>query len=170
MMTASKHALIDLRLYLETPWPEPSKPLPALNKNNILLFLKYYDAAAETLQYVGHLFAPRAARMRDLYPGLRKFAGLPADAPLAAFEEVKWEPSVMVELVAGDALLWQAAQLETGDIIAFQLAPDAAGGGAKGGKGAKAPRFPTVKEFLTYVHNRLVVRRGRGAEGALGGG
>jgi hypothetical protein len=143
----SKHALMDLRLYLETPWPDPAGPLHKPGRNEMLLFFKHYDPEAEALRYVGHLFAPKAARMRDLFPNLRRMAGLPADAPLQCYEEIKWEPSVMVEAISGGALLFTNAQLETGDIIAFQV---------EGGAGASA-RFPTVKDFLSYVRNRMLV-------------
>lgn len=68
---ASKHSLLDLRLYLETPWPDPSAPLKKPARNEMLLFFKYYDPKAETLAYVGHLYAPKAARMKDLFPVLR---------------------------------------------------------------------------------------------------
>jgi hypothetical protein len=212
----SKHALMDLRLYLETPWPDPAASLHKPQRNEILMFFKHYDPAAETLRYVGHLFAPKAARMKDLFPNLRKMAGLPADAPLQVrargargwsqrsagapfpsrgwvggcwaegnlralrvrlpvqgnhpshfthpilsphpppphdpqcYEEIKWEPSVMVEPISSSSLLFSNAQLETGDIVAFQVA-DAA---------ASSARFPTVKDFLSYVRNRLLVRRG----------
>lgn len=70
---------------------------------------------------MGHLFAPKAARMRDLFGALRKLAKLPADAPLTCYEEIKWEPSVMVDAISPTALLMANAALETGDIIAFQV-------------------------------------------------
>ena len=94
---ASKHSLLDLRLYLETPWPDPTASLHKPGRNEVLLFFKHYDPIAEELRYVGHLFAPKAARMKDLFPLLRQMGGLPPDVMLQAYEEIKWEPSVMVE-------------------------------------------------------------------------
>ncbi len=149
-----KHALMDLRLYLETPWPDPAASLHKPTRTEMLLFFKYYDPAAESLTYVGHLFAPKAARVKDLFVKLRKWAALPDDAPVQCYEEIKWEPSVMVEPLNAASLLYANAQLETGDIIAFQVD----GGDADGSK----HRFPTVKDFMSYVHNRLLVRGKRG--------
>ena len=168
MTGQAKHAIMDLRLYLETPWPDTSAPLHKPGKNEILLFFKFYDPDAESLRYVGHLFAPKAARLKDLFPMLRKLAGLAPDTPLACYEEVKWEPSVMVVFISPSSLLWSNAQLETGDNIAFQVGdgpgsaqPPPAGKGAKAAAAAAAaaPRFPTATDFLSYVHNRLLVRR-----------
>lgn len=163
---------MDLRLYLETPWPDASAPLHKPARNEMLLFFKYYDPAAETLKYVGHLFAPKAARMRDLFPFLRRKAGLPSDAPLQCYEEIKFEPSIMVDPISAGALLFSDAQLETGDIIAFQVVDQGGGGAAAAGGDEEAAgeeeqqqqryRFPTVKDFLIYVRNRLMVRWGVG--------
>ena len=48
-------------------------------------------------------------------------AKLPADAPLQAYEEIKWEPSIMVDAISPGALLYSNAQLETGDIVCYQV-------------------------------------------------
>ena len=144
---------MDLRLYLETPWPDPSKPLHKASRSEALLFFKFYDPATETLRYVGHLFAPKACRMSQLYPLLRSMAKLPADAPLACFEEIKWEPTVLVEPIAGDALLHAGAELETGDIVAFQVAESAEAAAAD-----TRYRHPTVRDFLAYKRNALAVK------------
>lgn len=56
--------MFELRLYLETSWPDVEKPLPDLHgASQVLLFLKFYDPATSTLRYMGHLFAPAAAQV-----------------------------------------------------------------------------------------------------------
>lgn len=68
--TTAKHALMDLRFYLEIPWPQHmSTQTPS--RNDINLFFKYYDAEAETLRYVGHRYVPRNMKVRSVWcPGL----------------------------------------------------------------------------------------------------
>lgn len=39
----SKHALMDLRLYLETPWPDPGGQLHKPSRTDMLLFFKFYN-------------------------------------------------------------------------------------------------------------------------------
>jgi ubiquitin carboxyl-terminal hydrolase 7 len=56
-----------------------------------------YDPVAETLSYIGRLFASPGARIGDLSPLVAPLAGLPPSAELLFFEEIKFEPSVMVE-------------------------------------------------------------------------
>jgi len=64
-------------------------------------------------------------QVSELYPLMRKLSGLPADADLLVFEEVKWEPDVMVTPLEPTTILGQPGltQLEHGDIICFQQAP-----------------------------------------------
>jgi hypothetical protein len=38
-------------------------------------------------------------QVRDLFPAMARLAGLPQDTPLTVFEEIKWEPTVMVSLL-----------------------------------------------------------------------
>jgi hypothetical protein len=40
---------------------------------------------------------------------MAKLAGLPQDTPLQAFEEVKWEPTVMIEALKPEAVLHQVS-------------------------------------------------------------
>jgi hypothetical protein len=58
---------------------------------------------------------------------MRKLSGLPEDAQLLVFEEVKWDPHVMVTPLEQSQVLGAPGinQLESGDIICFQQAPPA---------------------------------------------
>jgi ubiquitin carboxyl-terminal hydrolase 7 len=121
------------------------QPLPLLNKGDTLLFFKYYDAARCELRYVGKLFANQNSKFSDIHEEMCAMAGLPPDDELLLFEEIKFEPNVMIEPVDPNKTL-RNLQLEDGDIICFQryLQPP--------------PRFGTVPVFLDYVKHKQDVR------------
>ena len=64
-------------------------------------------------------FALSPPRPQDLGPMLRKLGGLGESELLEVYEEVKFEPSVMVDRLPPNTTLAQA-QLEDGDILVFQ--------------------------------------------------
>lgn len=53
---------MDLRLYLEIPWP-PESPVQTPNRQEINLFFKYYDPQAESLKYVGHRYVLKSYKV-----------------------------------------------------------------------------------------------------------
>lgn len=79
---------------------------------------------------------------------MRQMAGLPPDTPLAVFEEIKFDPSVMCEHIPNNTAL-ASAQLEHGDIICFQRLP--------GQEAEGMYLYPTVKNYLDYIRNRQFV-------------
>jgi ubiquitin carboxyl-terminal hydrolase 7 len=142
-----------LDLYLEAPPPAGAPPPPQPAAEPILLFLKYYDfappgGAPPALSYAGALVAPKAAKVSDLAPHMCRAAGLPEATTLEVFEEVKSEPTVMVEPLARGAAL-AAAALEDGDVLVFQRRPSAAE--------ERGATFPRAHEFLVHVRNRVSV-------------
>lgn len=74
------------------------------------------------LQYIGRIFANKSQRFVDLYPLLLKRAELPEGTKLSIFEEIKFDPTVMVELQNPSHSLANA-QLEDGDILCIQEQP-----------------------------------------------
>lgn len=64
----------------------------------------------------------KTQRFADLYPLLLKRAELPEDTKLAIYEEIKFDPTVMVELQNPNHSLANA-QLEDGDILCLQEQP-----------------------------------------------
>lgn len=139
----SKHSLMDLRLYMETPWPDAGAPVSQPKPNDILMFLKYYDPLKEELRFCGHMYVDKTLMVRNLHPLLRLYAELPEDVPLEVYEEVKSEPTIIVDMLNPDQQLQkQPAQLEDGDILVFQIAMDL--------DEEEKYRFARVKEFLTY--------------------
>jgi hypothetical protein len=55
---------MDLRLYLELPWPQTAVLPKTPSRQDINLFFKYYDPLQETLKYVGHLYVPKTFQVR----------------------------------------------------------------------------------------------------------
>lgn len=145
----TKHALMDLKLFLETPFPEPAAPLHKVSKHEIFLFFKLYEPQTETLTYVGRLFAHKNMRLQELFPFMCRIAGFPEDTELDCFEEIKFDPSVMCERIDKRYTLSPQAQLEDGDIVCFQrlLQPEE----------VQNHRHPYVKGFLEYIRNRRLV-------------
>lgn len=116
--------------------------------DTILLFFKRYDPVAGTLAYDGHAVLPRVTTVAALADTICGRAGL--SGPLALFEEVRFDPTVMVERLAPGTDL-ATAQLEHGDIIVWQPAPDALPASTP------PPRHPTADTFLEWVRQRRVV-------------
>eukprot|EP00877_Chromochloris_zofingiensis_P003568 jgi/Chrzof1/13211/Cz07g24170.t1 len=149
-LPASKHALMDLKLFLETPLPDASADLHKVNpRQEILLFFKYYDPATGSLSYCGRMYAPKQLQMQDLYGNLCRAANLPEGTDLECYEEIKFDPTVMIEQINPSSVLHATAQLEDGDIICFQR--------AVAQEEEAQYKHPHVNEFLTYIRNRKVV-------------
>ena len=126
----------EIRLYLEPvgcgegPFDKPAEEAPApeeegyplLDANGLLLFLKFYEPATETLTSVGTHVAQMAHTLEDLLPVLKAAKGFPADQHLNVFEEVEYETTVRFEpLTPGKSL--KECELQSGDILVFQTHP-----------------------------------------------
>lgn len=144
----TKHALMDLKLYLESP-SETTGSLFKISKHDIFLFFKMYDPQTETLAYVGRFFAHKNTKLQELFPVMCKLAGFEEEVDLDCFEEIKFEPTVMCERIDKRHALSPQAQLEDGDIICFQKVLTA--------EEAARYRHPYVKGYLEYIRNRRLV-------------
>ncbi|GLC41652.1 hypothetical protein PLESTB_000692700 [Pleodorina starrii] len=148
----AKKSLMDIRLYLEA-LPEDANDdvrveANAKSGNNVLLFAKYYDPLAQTLSFRAHHVLPTNATVSDVGRLLLEEQEMPADTPTLLFEEVKFEPTVMVEkLLAGKQL--KDHELQHGDVIIYQRALSA-------DQAAKLA-YPTADKYLAYIHNRRQV-------------
>lgn len=139
-----------LDVFLETPIVEGGD-LPVWTKQSALLFFKQYFPETEAdqhLKYAGRLLVPNTMPPKDFLPKLAQRVGLPANTPLLAFEEVKSEPSVMVDEIDISKPL-ASLDIESGDIIVFQRQlPE---------EDAMSADFPNAIGFLKDVRNRLVI-------------
>ncbi|XP_031094460.1 ubiquitin carboxyl-terminal hydrolase 12-like [Ipomoea triloba] len=141
----------ELKLFLEvelgldlTPIPPPEK-----TKDDILLFFKFYDPLKEEIRYVGCLFVKASGKPLEILTKLNELAGFSLDEEIELFEEIKFDPNVMVEHI-DKKVSFRASQLEDGDIICFQKSFHS--------QSSEQCRFPDVPSFLDYMHNRQVVR------------
>ncbi|KAF7143600.1 hypothetical protein RHSIM_Rhsim05G0178300 [Rhododendron simsii] len=127
------------------------RPIPPLikSKEDILLFFKHYDPLKEELRYVGRLLVKANGKPVEILTKLNELAGFSPDVEVELFEEIKFEPTVMCEHI-DKKLTFRGSQLEDGDIICFQKAPQVGS--------SEQCRYPDVPSFLEYVHNRQVVR------------
>ncbi|KAG5549832.1 hypothetical protein RHGRI_014966 [Rhododendron griersonianum] len=124
-------------------------PPPIKSKEDILLFFKHYDPLKEELRYVGRLLVKANGKPVEILTKLNELAGFSPDEEVELFEEIKFEPTVMCEHI-DKKLTFRGSQLEDGDIICFQKAPQVGS--------SEQCRYPDVPSFLEYVHNRQVVR------------
>ncbi len=127
------------RLWLETAndveegkpvWPDMQPQLG--NNPPVLVFIKYFDAAAQTLRGIGHVYIRKQSKVADLVPLIlsmmegSSLTSTPSNASshqnqssppsLALYEEIKHS---MIEPMKPKATL-QQAEIQDGDIVCFQ--------------------------------------------------
>lgn len=139
--------MVKFDLYLEVP---PSKGKVALDKNTMILcFFKHYkpgDAThAPQLEYAGKALLTKSQTFGSCHKLLKDRAGLPAEEEIEVYEEVKFAPTVIVELTKPETTL-AAAKLEDGDILIVQSATT-----------STDCQFPSATEFMQHVRNRVIV-------------
>ncbi|XP_057732462.1 ubiquitin C-terminal hydrolase 13-like isoform X2 [Arachis stenosperma] len=141
----------ELKLFLEVETGQDFRPiaLPEKSTEDLLLFFKLYDPSNEEFRYIGRFYVSASGRPMDILTRLNEMAGFSRDEEIELFEEIKFEPQVMCELVDKKST-FRANQLEDGDIICYQKTPKVGS--------AEQFRYPDVPSFLEYVHNRQVVR------------
>ncbi|CAA7388121.1 unnamed protein product [Spirodela intermedia] len=139
----------ELKLFLEVDVGLDKIPHfpPEKTKEDILLFFKLYDPEKEELRYVGRLFVKSIGKPVDILEKLNELAGFDPAEEIELYEEIKFEPTVMCEVIDKN-LTFRSSQLEDGDIICYQKPPP---------ENDKMCRYPDVPSFLEYVHNRQVV-------------
>ncbi|KAK4238732.1 hypothetical protein C8A03DRAFT_43589 [Achaetomium macrosporum] len=128
---AAAHRDFALRVWVEVAeevgpdgtanWPTfPGLPNGVVVKNDlILLFLKWFDAEAQALRGIGHVYISKEKKVEELIPIIMKKMGwekLSSDEKIQLWEEIK--PN-MIEVLKGKQSL-KAAELQDGDIVCFQ--------------------------------------------------
>lgn len=149
-------------------WPEIQPLNPGNSNANILIFLKYFDASAQTLKGVGHIYVKKQQKVSDMVPlilqvmkwkdgtssltnglaanGITGGSSLPT---IALYEEIKHS---MIEPMKPKATL-QQAELQDGDIICFQKVltdKQASSISSTGG-------YTDAKDFYDHLLNRKTV-------------
>lgn len=126
----------------EAVWPSFSSQANGVlvRNDSIVLLLKHFDVDGQTLRGVGHVYIARDKKVEDLVPSILKKMGwgekLPAEEKLLLWEvrmiqviythttdavqEIK--PTMIEPLKPKQSL--KIAELQDGDIVCFQRAPD----------------------------------------------
>lgn len=140
-----------LDLFLET-LPENMPDFVDARKTKLLFFKQYIPCEGQMpaqLLYAGRLCVGGATKIGELVPLMRKMGNLPEDTPLRVFEEIKFNPNVLMEELMEDKDLNELS-LEDGDIIVFQTSLSET-------EGAKL-EYPSAKEYLEWIRQRVNVK------------
>ena len=89
---SEKTALMTVKLFLETP--DVGNVLHSLRQTEILIFIKHYDSRLRRLSYVGHLYVEQSMQIRKILKKAKRLAGIPQNADIIGFEELKFSPQV----------------------------------------------------------------------------
>jgi ubiquitin carboxyl-terminal hydrolase 7 len=108
---------------LGEPMDEGGAQYPLLRADDVFLFVKYFDAEAQAVSFVGTHLARSTDRLSDLVPVLRALKGLDASQELVVYEEVEFESTVLFNAIREDRTL-RDAEVQNGDILVFQLLSD----------------------------------------------
>ncbi|KAI3906979.1 hypothetical protein MKW92_023595 [Papaver armeniacum] len=140
----------ELKLLLEIGLAQELHPIPVPDrtKEDILLFFKLYDVEKQEIRYVGRLFVKGNGKPLEILKKLNEMAGFSPDEEIELYEEIRFVPTVMCDLI-DKKLTFLRNQLEDGDIICFQKPALA--------DSMKPYNYPDVSSFLNYVLNRQVV-------------
>ena len=145
-------------------WPDIQPPNTSTNNQAMLIFLKYFDAEAQTLKGAGHIYVKKQCKVAELVPMILQLMGWShgssalvngltngtASPPtLALYEEIKHS---MIEPMKPKSTLHQA-EIQDGDIVCFQqvLSEKQALGTAQAGG------YTDAREFYDYLLNRKTV-------------
>ncbi|KAK8552720.1 hypothetical protein V6N12_041299 [Hibiscus sabdariffa] len=114
---------------------------------DILLFFKHYDPRKKSFSsYVGRLFVKSAGKPIEILSKLNKMAGYALNEEFNLYEEIKFEPSVMVNRLTRKSCS-ELASLRMVTICFQNSVPV---------EGTNQYRYPDVPSFLEYVHDRQV--------------
>lgn len=144
-------------------WPDIQPP-NATNNQPMLIFLKYFDAEAQTLKGAGHIYVKKQCKVAEMVPMILQLMGwshspsalpngltngTPSPPTLALYEEIKHS---MIEPMKPKSTLHQA-EIQDGDIVCFQqvLSEKEALGIAQAGG------YTDAREFYDYLLNRKTV-------------
>ncbi|KAF1954244.1 cysteine proteinase [Byssothecium circinans] len=124
--------------------PDPKNPQ---GTRPLMLFLKHFDAKAQSLFGIGNFYATPQEKVGEIGPQICELLGWPSSTPIKLSEEIKQN---MIESMKPKMTLAQS-EIQDGDIITVQktlpdkeLSQISASGG-----------FVDAKEFYDYLLNRI---------------
>ncbi|KAL4929658.1 ubiquitin-specific protease UBP15 [Aspergillus undulatus] len=117
-------------------WPDSA--------NSVLVFLKHFDAAKQTLNGVGAVYVRKNQKVADIAPVILEKMNWPVGTEFILYEEIK---HTMIELMKPKQT-FQQSEIQDGDIITFQ----------KSLKESELPPtaiYPDAKLYYDYLLNRI---------------
>jgi ubiquitin carboxyl-terminal hydrolase 7 len=134
-----------INLYLEESTAPPDQPpFAPLEKDDVLLFFKYYEPENGSITFVGTWLAKQRQTAGELVPIFNEIMGIDPNTPMLVFEEVKID---MVELMNQNATL-KASEIICGDILIFQHQI----------KDKTLYEYPTAEDYFNYLFNRVNIK------------
>lgn len=119
-------------------WPDTS--------NSVLIFLKYFDAAAQTLTGVGATYVRRNQKVSELAPTILEKMDWPAGTEFMLFEEIKHN---MIEVMKSKQT-FQQSEIQDGDIITFQKV-------IKESELPETALYQDARQYYDYLLNQMSV-------------
>ncbi|EON63096.1 hypothetical protein W97_02323 [Coniosporium apollinis CBS 100218] len=119
------------------------------NNRPIMLFLKHFDARAQTLLGAGSFYAAWQDKVSDLSPQILKLMGWPSGTEFRLFEEIKQN---MIEKMKPKSTL-AGSELQDGDIITVQRVLSDKETSVISANG----NYTNVQDFYDYLLNRVSV-------------
>ncbi|KAG2175621.1 hypothetical protein INT43_001268, partial [Umbelopsis isabellina] len=145
----------NLRLYLEVADHfENGQAIfqapPSSRSPTILVFIKLFDAATQSVHGLGHLYVDKNGRVGDIIPTLNAMAGFEKDTQLMLFEEIK--PTMIDPMDV--RLTFVRAEIQDGDIICIQkhISEENAQ------QLRSQHQYPIVPEYLDYLLKRVTIQ------------
>ena len=144
-------------------WPDVQQLIGG-NNAPILVFLKYFDAEAQSLKGVGHIYIKKHCKVVDMVPMIMQLMGWTENIPpvsnglvngtsspptLALYEEIKHS---MIEPMKPKSTL-AMAEIQDGDIVCFQKVLSDKEASAVSQTGG----YIDAREFYDYLLNRRTV-------------
>lgn len=144
-------------------WPDTQQPVAGSN-SPIMVFLKYFDAEAQSLKGVGHIYIRKNSKVSEMVPVILQIMGWTHSASplsngvtngatspptLALYEEIKHS---MIEPMKPKSTL-AIAEIQDGDIVCFQKVLSEKEASAVSQTGG----YTDAREFYDYLLNRKTV-------------
>lgn len=154
-MHTSGSAPNELKFYLE----DLGNKEPDVNRDEVCLFLKYYNPDRAELRFVGNFYASMHDKLTKYLPVMREMCGFDQDTPVDVYEEIsfmgtdgevdvpKYDETTMANSAIGANVEGANLQLSHGDILVLQ----------KRNTEAPQSQFPTATIFYSHKHNHQVM-------------
>jgi len=136
------------RLWMEVGYPSEDGTLHWPDSNNsILVFLKHFDAPAQTLTGIGSVYVRKNQKVAELAPVILEKMNWPLGTEFLLFEEIR---HTMVDPMKPKQT-FQQSEIQDGDIICFQRV-------LKESELPQTALYPEARQYYDYLLNRTNVK------------